>query len=135
MSAAVVRSRTVTHINCEYFKASKQVSFVLFCLFPQTGLKHVFLLALFSTRHEKWLVAHVPQNSRRQSGLKKRYLGRVSGFVSTSAEIDRRGCQNELFVMTMKIPVKAHHICVPSSPEIILSAVSEPVLFNNLTAY
>lgn len=73
--------------------------FIVFCIwglfvFFQTGLKHEFLFSLFSTLHEKQFRWYT-----------KCYLGHVRRFVSTSAHINRHCCQNELFLMTMKIPI------------------------------
>lgn len=70
---------------------------------------------------------------------KKRFLGHVSGFVSTSAEIDQRCCQNELLVMTMKIPAFAHCVCVPcfspAPPKWFFQLLCKWVLFDNHAAF
>lgn len=80
------------------------------CFFFQTGLKSFF------NSVQCWL----------KKKKKKSYLEHDSGFVSTSAEIDRHGCPNELLVMTMKIPVILHHICVQAFSPLLLKLFIQP---------
>lgn len=131
----------VIHTKYKYFKPPSTLPVVCKCFFVPNRPQACFPLLLFSNMHGKWLVLHTKHRTVSYSADKKKncYPGHVGRFASTSAEMDRRGCQNELFVTTMKIPVIAHRICVPPfSPrtaEMIPSALSKQVLFDNHTAY